>query len=87
MDDAMNELDMDIEMGEYTGPGSGKHCLPDGTRDPNDHIKNEAYYKLLVEKFYAQWQSLFGVEVIHDKDKDARDQCDQYRLKLRMANG
>ena len=87
MDSEMNELDMDIENNTYVGPGSGKNKLPDGSVDPDDHIKNEAYYEVLVKRFYKTWKGLFGEEVIHQKDQDARDQCDRKRLKTRMYHG
>ena len=87
MEDALNELDMEIEAGEYTGPGSGKARLANGEADPNDRIKSEVYYEVLVTRFYSEWKDMFGSEVIHDKEADAQDQCDRMRLKSRMQNG
>jgi hypothetical protein len=60
MEDAMNELDMGIETGEYEGPGSGKLKLPNGELDPDDHIKSGAYYQVLVHRFYSEWKDMFS---------------------------
>jgi hypothetical protein len=60
IDDQEDELNVEIETGQYTGRGSGQQKLANGRVDPKDAIRSEAYYAELLKRFYESWNGDYG---------------------------
>ena len=87
INDEEESLNVDIETGEYTGPGSGQRKLANGRVDPKDALRSEAYYQELLSRFYDAWKGDYGDEVATQVTANVKDVCDRQRLKYRMENG